>query len=56
MQVKEFISVLDSSTKWVVKDKDGDTVWWGQGNRYSSNDNYEIKSVQATSKGLKIFV
>ena len=57
MKVKEFISVFDSTTKWIMIDEHGYEVWRGQGPRYSLKDNYfEILSVQWTKKGMKIFV
>lgn len=56
MKVKEFISVLDTTTKWIIIDEHGEEVWRGQGPRFSSENNYfEILSVQWTKKGLKIF-
>jgi hypothetical protein len=56
MKVKEFISVLDATTKWIIINEYGCEVWRGQGPRFRSENNYfEILSVQWTKKGLKIF-
>lgn len=62
MRVKDLVSLLSADTFYKVYKTDNPHYlwWWGRGNNVQSLiqeiSNKKIKSIQWTSKGLKIYI